>query len=63
MSTAADDPWRDRPLTVTFTGDEYRRLIHADHLTETGDLSAFARRAVLDKVGLIERLASRAAAS
>lgn len=60
--TAVDEPWRDRVVTVTFTTDEYRRLIDADALAETCDLGAFSRAAVLDKVGLIEALAARAGA-
>ena len=46
-----------RAIMVTFTADELARLIHADHLAETGDLAEFTRRAAMDKVGLIERLA------
>jgi hypothetical protein len=58
-----NEPWRGHTLTVTFTTSDWRRLIDADHLAEIGDLQEFVRRAALDKVGLIERLAARAGAS
>lgn len=58
-----NEPWRGHTLTVTFTTSDYRRLIHADALAETGDLAEFVRRATLDKIGLIEHLAARARAS
>lgn len=59
------EPWRDRAITVTFTTDEYRRLIDAASLaaladlTDNADLPAFVRRSTMDKVALIERLGNR----